>query len=301
MQSIEELRAALRGTALELREMVAMPILDTGEVAFAVQISAAEVESMWRVARSAMPLTGRWPVATIFAGLGRTWRENAMADGHFSRFYYLEAPGAIDVSPRALLRAADAIDVEALIAELGKNAKTYDSLDEALECEIDATESACGMRPSEQEISEASLEGRPLSTPREVDRWLMNWESQRDVPTDRAVGRQSWFEDEPMALLFLPVTEPWDALAYMNWFGTSDPGAEYYIALGRSWYARYGAELVSHYGTMLQCLVTRPPTTLEEAYQLACEHELAAPTGFGLRHYAFGLVGHDRWFLHNRP
>lgn len=54
-------------------------------------------------------------------------------------------------------------------------------------------------------------------------------------------------------------------MAYLRWYGTSDYGAEHYIALGRSWERRFGAELVAHYGTMLQRLVSRPPETIQDA------------------------------------
>jgi hypothetical protein len=105
--------------------------------------------------------------------------------------------------------------------------------------------------------------------------------------------------------LFLPCSNGWDALAYIHWYGSYD-GSENYIALGRSWEERFGAELVAHHGTMLQCLVSRPPQTIEEAWPLACEHDLVAEctlalSGISLRDYTRALVGWDRWFLHERP
>jgi hypothetical protein len=92
----------------------------------------------------------------------------------------------------------------------------------------------------------------------------------------------------------------------MHWYGTSDFGAEHYVALGRQWETRHGARLVAHYGTMIQCLVERPPASPIEAWSLACEHDLAAPCtlalpGIPLRDYARALAGWDRWFLHERP
>ena len=57
---------------------------------------------------------------------------------------------------------------------------------------------------------------------------------------------------------------------------------------------------------MLQCFVPRPPQALAEAFDLAAEQILMAPctfelSGTPLRHHAAGLVGHDRWFMHERP
>jgi len=305
--SVNELRSALAGTDLYARDIVELPILDTGEVAFAVQISSSEVHTMWRIARSVLHATGRWPVASgCWGGGSSNWRERVLKEDFFSRFYYKETPGTTDVSPRALLRAADSVDVDAFIEELGVRGETYFSLEEALEFEIPATERVCGVRPTEQELRKATLNGHLISTHRELDRWLMYWEAERGLPADRSIGRQPWYEHECTALIFLPVSEPWDTLAYLNWYGTSYPGAQYFIALGRRWRQRFGAELVAHFGTMLQCFVFRPPKTLDEAWQLAREHDLAAPCtlalpGISLRHHAVGLIGHDRWFLHERP
>lgn len=119
-------------------------------------------------------------------------------------------------------------------------------------------------------------------------------------------ARLPWYQPPTVALLFLPTIHCWDTLAYLNWFGTSDYGAEYYIALGRSWEKRFGAELVAHYGTILQCLVSRPPQILGDAETLAQEHDLASPCtlaqpGLHILDYAKGLVGCDRWALQENP
>jgi hypothetical protein len=57
---------------------------------------------------------------------------------------------------------------------------------------------------------------------------------------------------------------------------------------------------------MLQCLVSRPPQTVQDAWTVAREHDLAgectlALPGIRLRDYARALIGWDRWFLHERP
>lgn len=306
MTSESAMRDVLCGTPLEGRELIKLPILDTGEVAYAVRIAAPEVESMWRVARALLHKTRRWPVATMSWGGGATWNENFASADLFSRFYYEEAPEAVDVTPRGLLRLADTVDVDAFVEQLSKKHDGYFDAKNASAFELEATQMACGVHPTLEELEHATLGGKRVTTHLELDQWLMQWETSRGGPKDPSIGRQPWFEEEPCALLFLPVQEPWDTLAYLNWFGTSDPGTQYFIALGRRWNQQYGAELVAHYGTMLQCLVARPPQTQSEAWRLAREHDLAAPCtmalpGISLRHYALGLVGHDRWFLHERP
>ncbi len=121
-------------------------------------------------------------------------------------------------------------------------------------------------------------------------------------------GPEAWFDFSGMhgALVFLPVQRSWDALAFINFYGSAALGIPEIIALGRRWEDRYGAELVSHYGTMLQCLVSRPPTRLDEATELAREQFAIAPCTFILpgdtpAQVAPRFVGGDRWFLHERP
>ena len=78
------------------------------------------------------------------------------------------------------------------------------------------------------------------------------------------------------------------------------------IALLRSWRERFGAELVAHWGNMLQLVVEHPPTDADTAWELAWEQTLVAPCtiwlpGTPLREYARSLIGANRWFLHERP
>jgi hypothetical protein len=57
---------------------------------------------------------------------------------------------------------------------------------------------------------------------------------------------------------------------------------------------------------MLEFVVTRPPATLEDAWQVAYEQVLVAPGTIrapvvALRRHAQALVGRPGWFLHERP
>lgn len=301
LTSLEDIRAVIGNSALAGRDIVELPILDTGASAFAIQIAKDEVEPMWRAARAMVESTGRWPVAACAWGQNASWRDSMLSENFFSRFFYHEAPGAKDVSPQALLRLADEVDVDAFVETLAAEREGYFGMDDAVELEIEATQYACGIAPSREAIDDAGIE-----THRALDHWLMHWEAAHGVPTDASLGRQDWFAQDPAALLLLPVANPWDTLAYLHWYGSSQPGAQHYIALGRRWHQRHGAELVAHYGTMLQSFVSRPPTTLDDAWSLAREHDLAAPCtlalpGISLRHHALGLIDHDRWFLHERP
>lgn len=260
IQSIAELKASLAGTPLAERSSLELPILDTDEIAFALQISGDEVESAWHIARSRLDQTQRWPVSFGFWVDKYRWPDDILEEDFFSRFFYQEAPNPIDISPRGLCWLANDIDVSAFVERMAADrAQDYN-----FHTDFD---------PQNLSAEEARL---------------------------------PWYVPNTAVLLFLPTMSSWDTLAYLNWFGTSDYGAEYYIALGRSWEQRFGAELVVHRSTILECFVSRPPQTLPEAKGLAREHYLASPCtldqpGLHISDYARGLLGYDRWALQENP
>jgi hypothetical protein len=78
------------------------------------------------------------------------------------------------------------------------------------------------------------------------------------------------------------------------------------VALFRHWHDLYGAEPVASWGTMQQLVVTRPPGSLDDAWEVARAMRLLWPDttllpGVTVREHARDLVGLDRWFLHLRP
>ncbi|WP_426211167.1 DUF4253 domain-containing protein [Massilia sp. TWP1-3-3] len=310
IDSIEAFTKHLVGTPLAGRKVFELPVLDTPEKTYAMETSLGEMVALWRSARALVPQTRRWPVITTSWGGGSNVSEAIANEDFFSRFYFEEAPNAEDVSPRALLATADTIDPDEFIKRMeeqrDKELAEYDDFDERIEYELEDTMGRSGSAPSRKDVNEARIDGRAISTRYQLDRWLLDWEQAHGGSGDPEMARQAWFEQEPVILLFLPTPNSWDALAYLNWYGASDFGSENYIALGRAWEKRFGAELFAHFGTMLECFVSDPPISVQEAWELAQEHDLAASCtlalpGITLRHYAIGLMGSDRWFLHERP
>ncbi|MEW5837314.1 MAG: DUF4253 domain-containing protein [Pseudomonadota bacterium] len=260
IDSIKELSALLRGSALSERQMAELPILQTPEKALAIQIYPGELQAAWQALRNLLDATQRWPVAVRPTPSGNTWAEWLFEEDFFNRFFYEEAESTADISPQGVLAASMGVDVPAFLTRLGR------------------------------EFDEADPEAA---------------DHVADSEDDDRIDYQQW-SDDALAILLLPSPHPWDALAYLHYFGASPRGSEHYIALGRAWQQRYGAELVAHYGTLLQSRVSRLPTTLEEAMQLAREHDLFAPDtlarpGVSLYNHARYLLGHEQWLLHCRP
>jgi mRNA interferase HicA len=79
-----------------------------------------------------------------------------------------------------------------------------------------------------------------------------------------------------MKLVLVPAMHPWEVFAYRPQGGwNATPWPEEHLAMQRSWYERFGAELVlsSANGAIHEYFVARPPRTRAEAQLLACEQD----------------------------
>ena len=87
--------------------------------------------------------------------------------------------------------------------------------------------------------------------------------------------------EEPLpevAIALLPIEEGWQATAILPWGNYNEnPGPALHTAVLRDWSRRYGAELVSMTGDVIEMAVSRPPTTDQEALALAREQFMYAP------------------------
>lgn len=130
-----------------------------------------------------------------------------------------------------------------------------------------------------------------------------------DVLTQQAdASHLTWFEphNQHMALLLLPTVNGWEAPAYYNWFGSQNASSALTVAMLKHWHHHWGAELVAHYGTMMQLQASKLPATADEALILAYEQATLAPCtldlpGVSLAEQAAALMQTTRWFLHERP
>ena len=311
IESAESLKSLLAGSPWEGRAVIELPILDTGESALALQIQRDEVEAAWQSARVLVPQTGRWPIATVCWSHARSgWAEQIEDADFFARFGFIAPPNADNADPQTILTEANDADITAFLREKEAAAEDwFDELDAMIHSELAITANIYGVAPSLEEVYQALGQNTSVITLDQVDRWLLDWEQKQKDPHEDWQRHLEWYSpqpQDPIALLFLPVTCSWDALAYLSWFPTEYQRSESYIALGRSWQERYGAELVAHYGTMLQCYVSRPPNQIQAAWDLAQEQILVAPCttllqGIPLRHHALALLNYGRWFLHERP
>ena len=305
INSLQDLRLIFNDTFLNDRHCIELPILETEETAFAREIQVHEIETSWNLAHKLLDQTGRYPIVSTCWQFENSFTTRVHNEDFFSRFYFQEMDQEADLSPRSLIQASESVNVECFLDLLKNKQVEYDRWEDIIQTEIQQTAFEYGSVPSLAEITDLLLESGSVSNRLELNRWLWSWESAHYAPRPLEGERFEWFEPDNAVLLLLPTASSWETLAYLHWYGAYE-GAKYYIALGKSWEQRFGATLVAHYGTILQCIVSRPPQTPEIALALAVEQDLVAPCtlalpGLSLRHYAQGLLNNDRWFLHERP
>lgn len=145
-----------------------------------------------------------------------------------------------------------------------------------------------------------------LETEQSLEDLLAAPETQRPEPL--YTEHLEWFEpqEQDRFLLLMPHAQSWAAPAYMHWYGAELGGSVLAVAMLKHWQAKFGAELVAHYGTMLQLQVKTRPHNYREALELAWQQEALAPCtlalpGVELFEHAWALLEVERWFLHERP
>jgi hypothetical protein len=305
MLQLQDIRELLKGTFLEDAMMVELQIPRTTDVAIAIAVNSQSAIEAWKLLKNHLDQTQRYPVVTTcWSGFGETWEQKMRDEDLFNRFYFDEEyPEGL--SPEAIIAKADCYAKEDLDRYLSSQAQiyTYD-LEQELLSELENTKTNFGIAPSLSEIKESAK----IFTILDIEHYLFNWEykleqTQNLKPT-LYLDYQDWFEprDQVLALVLLPNPHSWNALAYLSWFG----GSKNAIYLIKQWYQNYGAELVCHYGTMLQFFVSRRPADLQIAFELAWQQVglaqcTTALPGVSIRDHARALLELDRWFIHERP
>lgn len=293
----DELTALLERAGLDSSALVAHAPLPDGERVWALRSTSDAWFDDWEGLRALVPATGRWPLAVTSWG--------AETDPLNRRG--VDPRSGVDEGPAAILGRLDAVDVDASLDRLEAESLPM-PLDEWFEFHEDATRRRCGDAPGLDEL-QAALGPEPREM--EIERWMLHWEVTRGGPASIEgddAPYLDWFEPrgQPVQILLLPRPEPWCAAAYTGGYEWEYPDRDLRPALFRRWSDRYGAVPAANWDTMVQLVVSRPPTTVEDAFELARSMDLlwqdtVGRPGVTVREHAFDLVGRPRWFLHLRP
>lgn len=301
---LDQLRALIADTPLEGLVLRDIDLFDGSGQVFAIDIEERDVLEMWRAARALVPVTGRAPCVLA------TWGETAVGEERFRRF-----PGEFsDLSSEEVLRRAGSMS-EADAVTWFRDRYSEHPFDvwerpygpeSDVERALGETHRRTGRAPTERDVRSGI--GQP-ATEEALERWLLTWETTNNVTDAEEAGHLEWFRESsvPTSVVLLASPNSFDALALSSfWANDSADDAVALLALARSWNHRFGAELVAHFGTILEFVVERPPSSIDDAFQLACEQYWVAPCttalgGVALRDHARALVDRPTWFLHERP
>jgi Domain of unknown function (DUF4253) len=302
LNTIEAISNLLQGSFLEGQEIRQLEIDESDECAFAIEVPRANALDAWHLMKSYLRDIKRYPVLT----------EGWGSDDYFSRFYYREEEndGKLQgISPREIIARVPMANLEAFLETRRIARKEY--LEDSIDYSLARTRERFGECPDNSQIREL-IDSATIQSTVDLEKWLFDWELQHfnyeDATTAPDTGYLDWFEPDSKTaiLMLLPIENGWDSLAYIHWFGACSAGTTVAISFLKRWNQRYNAELVCHYGTMLQLNVGRLPGTPEEAFELAWQQEALAECttilpGISLRDHARSLLTVNRWFLHERP
>ncbi|MEL6894154.1 MAG: DUF4253 domain-containing protein, partial [Actinomycetota bacterium] len=304
IEDVEQVRAVIAGSPLEGLIVRDVELFDGVGRVFVIDIEQRDVLQMWSAARALVSTTGRAPCVLA------TWGEAEVGADRFRPF----AGEFGGLSAEQVIERAEAMGAEDAATWFRDRYSDYafDVWDSPYGPESDVeralaeTHRRLGLAPSEGEVREGI--GEPASE-ESLERWLLTWELTNGAEGGDDPGHLEWCRESsvPTSVVLLDSTNTSDALALSSfWANESSEDAVALLALVRSWNRRFGAELVAHYGTMLKFIVERPPSSIDDAFQLACEQYWVAPCttalpGVSLRDHARALLDRPTWFMHERP
>jgi hypothetical protein len=309
----EAIAKLIEGTCLEGSKILQLQIPESSHSAFALSVKPEAGIAAWNLMRSHLEQTQRYPLLVLsWVGNSKNWEQEVIENDFFSRFYYQEERfqgKKQDIAPAAILSRVPLADLEDFLER--KASLFIENLNNEIDLALAITRERFGTSPERSQIEELTS-NNSIKSRVDLEKWLFNWELENFNQEAAIVAPDTryleWYEPrgQNLILLLLPTTNGWDSLAYIHWYGACSASSEIAISFLKRWQQRYQAELVCHYGTMLQLNVGRLPATPQEAFALAWEQEAIAECttilpGISLRDHARALLTVNRWFLHERP
>ena len=320
IESLDELNSLLEAVDLLDRSTVELDIPESLQKAFAIEINADNAIETWYVLRALLNHTQRWPLIVapdIVAS--ENWKDNIAAQQFFHRGEFKSegfSQSEEDASPEIVI--SNALEIEDPVQELRDYYRNFtvpsdkDEVDSYVGNEIRRSCETYGIEISRVDVpnfDSFGCRGKIF----ELEKWLLQ-EEIKQVGLPEALKprniRPGYLNDcylsGSLVLLLLPTPSSYESLAYVHWYGAQGYYSELAISLLDYWNTEFGAELVVHFGTVLHFFVEEQPSTIEEALDLARQHDLfsgntLAGPGVSLRDHARALMQSDRWLLHDRP
>jgi hypothetical protein len=137
-------------------------------------------------------------------------------------------------------------------------------------------EAAAAVDPAEVLARKREVYGESLGEAEEEPEWAVEAvpNTTFTIPTNILTGRPL----ERVTIALVPTDATWEAPAYLKFGGWNEClEPEEHVALMRRWNEQYGAEVVGITSAVVEMLVSRPPSTLERAMELAREQYVYCP------------------------
>lgn len=141
----------------------------------------------------------------------------------------------------------------------------------------------------------------PDTEPADLGEWPEETDTEMGLITHLDLGSGAPKEEVQIALL--KIQHSWEAFAHLGWGGWNEcPGPAEHCAVHRYWAERYGAEVISITGDVVQCVVARPPKTRQEAIELAQEQyaycrDIVEQGTETIAALAAGLLDSEYWYF----
>lgn len=303
---INEFSGICRHTCLDGLESVELPIPDSDQTVLIVRVDSGDILTMWEAARSLLDRTRRWPVFMLsWQNTDGNWKDDFIENLFFDRYAFQSEifdGNRIGLSPENITEGAAAIELSDIYQRLAM--KRYDGVKEFLSYQVDAEGND---NPELMSRIIQGLDDTITDRYRTASSRFYKCKFENDQIAALDTSYITWYEaanHESLFLVFLPTKNSWEVPAYVQWYGAERCGSEVVVAQLKDWHEHYGAEIVAHYGTMLQLTVGSKPKSLNEALDLAYVQDLLAPcslSGTSIGEHALDLMQSDKWFLHDRP
>lgn len=225
-----------------------------------------------------------------------------------------DSPPVVDLPYETLIVSGkDAIDTCLRLRQEGAGQVTPVMLGDPNELELLASGFVEDTTPPEEiversgEISMSSFIDKRLAEDEELYRDVEEGEwPEDDVGVPELTGHTDILKGTPLPQVVvckIPAAHSWEVPAYLNYGGWNEcPQAEEHVAIHRYWNEKYGAEIITLKGDVVECTVARPPSSKQEAMELAreqyfyCNDIVDQGTGT-LAALAATLLDHGTWFF----
>ncbi|MDX1977803.1 MAG: DUF4253 domain-containing protein [Pseudanabaenaceae cyanobacterium bins.68] len=291
LDSINQLR---QGSPWQDAAVTVLPVPTTDQVAIALEVNLDNYLAAWHWWRER--LTHAYPLVIATWGYDSSWEAAIQDSALMSRWECEPVEQMLQIAAQTTQTDLDQYLLEQI--QLLNYAEYVPNL---VKNELEKTRTNFGMAPD----LPSGMAGDFLG----LEQYLFEWETQHlasyKISIEEQTAHQTWYLpiNQPMALLILPISQGWQSLAYVPWFGNNLKA----MPLIQQWQSKFGAELVCHYGTMLQFLVKGKAENLQaNLFEIAWQQLAIAPCtaalpGISIRDHAHALRHLDRWFLHERP